>query len=408
MTANGINGCSIHGAARPTDYVISTTPDGLSKIVCANSDPIFGACRRSVIQDCDIVECTTAKSCVGSQILRAKSVFCAAELNACGRSTVGGSASIEAEYLECAPADEPSTRNCPATRCTFTQLGPDGAPTASAVPCPENGGTLGTDPSAGGSGGGANGDPHILRWKKEKRDSFHGECDLVLLKGPSIDVHIRTTIREYYSFIEAAAVRINKNIVLQVSSDGVYVNSKKFDEDSLDHLQVADYVFSKTAAPMGTKKSNKRGYVLKINDDSYLEFKVSKKFMAVSVFGLAADFGETVGLMGDYHTGDMFGRDGRIMDENDFDAFGHEWQVHPEEDGLLFSVVREPQFPQQKCIMPTLDKRSASTSTRRHLRGENSELLKLAEEACIGHGSDIDLCIEDVLVTGDLAVAGAW
>ena len=63
------------------------------------------------------------------------------------------------------------------------------------------------------------GDPHFLRWHQKNRDSFHGECDMVLLHddnfndGRGLDVHIRTTISKFYSYVETAAIRIGEAIV---------------------------------------------------------------------------------------------------------------------------------------------------------------------------------------------------
>ena len=48
----------------------------------------------------------------------------------------------------------------------------------------------------------------------QEHDSFHGECDLVLLhseefhNGAGLDLHIRTTIQDYFSYIETAALRV--------------------------------------------------------------------------------------------------------------------------------------------------------------------------------------------------------
>ncbi|CAB9519418.1 expressed unknown protein [Seminavis robusta] len=68
------------------------------------------------------------------------------------------------------------------------------------------------------------GDPHIQTWDKKWYD-FHGQCDLVFLEnkdfnnGQGMDIHVRTTARYQYSYIEAAALRIGDD-VLQVSSHG--------------------------------------------------------------------------------------------------------------------------------------------------------------------------------------------
>jgi len=54
--------------------------------------------------------------------------------------------------------------------------------------------------------------------------------------------------------------------------------------------------------------------------------------------------------------------------------------------------------------MPT-----ASRAARRKLRGPELAFAKEAQSACqrIG-GSDFDLCVEDVVTTGDLGMAELW
>ena len=87
--------------------------------------------------------------------------------------------------------------------------------------CEEIGGTV---CAAKSGGGGACGDPHFETWTGEWYD-YHGVCDLVLFSVPSfagglgLDVHIRTSGRDQFSFIETAAVRIGED-VLEMGSYG--------------------------------------------------------------------------------------------------------------------------------------------------------------------------------------------
>ena len=109
---------------------------------------------------------------------------------------------------------------------------------------------------------------------------------------------------------------------------------------------------------------------------------------------------DATGLMGDFSSGDMYSRDGEEI--LDFEHFGFEWQVNPT-DPKLFRDARSPQLPYEQCRMPT-----APRPARRRLR-ENSELFQQAREACASQeGSDFDLCVDDVMITGDLGIAGAW
>lgn len=106
----------------------------------------------------------------------------------------------------------------------------------------------------------------------------------------------------------------------------------------------------------------------------------------------------SVGLLGNYHTGELLGRDGRLME--DTLEFGMEWQVRPEES--LFMESRSPQLPYERCHMPT---ESFAKNFRRRLRSvENGELLAQATVACAGT-VDFKLCLQDVMTTGEVAMA---
>lgn len=73
---------------------------------------------------------------------------------------------------------------------------------------------------------GAEGDPHFHTWGGESYD-YQGGCDLVLVSAPKfandmgLNVHLRTTTRYDYSYIESAAIQIGPD-VLEVSSFGDY------------------------------------------------------------------------------------------------------------------------------------------------------------------------------------------
>ena len=75
------------------------------------------------------------------------------------------------------------------------------------------------------------GDPHISRWghlkRGDKRYSFHGQCDLVYMHTPDfyhglgLDLHIRTKVHKFFSYIESTALKIGENI-LEIQSGGIH------------------------------------------------------------------------------------------------------------------------------------------------------------------------------------------
>ena len=93
----------------------------------------------------------------------------------------------------------------------------------------------------------------------------------------------------------------------------------------------------------------------------------------------------------------MFSRDGRDL-HDDMNALGQEWQVRPDED-MFFWSVHSLQAP-ERCISP-----DAQMKETRRLGEGNARAT--AEKAC-GHlkGPAFAFCVHDVMVSGNLDVAG--
>eukprot|EP00980_Cylindrotheca_fusiformis_P031019 scaffold25727_cov142-Cylindrotheca_fusiformis.AAC.2 len=128
-----------------------------------------------------------------------------------------------------------------------------------------------------------------------------------------------------------------------------------------------------------------------------------KEFVRVDFHNAQPDvFGNCVGMLGNFTTGQTLARDG-VTELTDYTDLGHEWQVLPQ-DGILFHDVSDPQFP-DKCIEP--DPRAA----KRHRRlGESSITDEQAEEACSSILDVLDRkdCVSDVLATQDLTMVEAY
>jgi hypothetical protein len=77
-----------------------------------------------------------------------------------------------------------------------------------------------------------------------------------------------------------------------------------------------------------------------------LKVKLRGEFLAVSVSQAKEEyFGDAVGLMGEFQTGHMIGRDSAAASfEQDPNAFGFDWQVHDTEI-KLFRETKGPQHP---------------------------------------------------------------
>ena len=134
--------------------------------------------------------------------------------------------------------------------------------------------------------------------------------------------------------------------------------------------------------------------------DSAITVVSFKDYVSIKVENATkAMFHDAVGLLGDFENGGMLARDGKTVLE-DPNEFGFEWQVRPAEDGVLFNTACEPVWP-TKCKLPDI----SQPKPRRQL-GEAAVTREQAEAACAGWKSEKSKCVDDVLKTGDLELAG--
>jgi hypothetical protein len=252
------------------------------------------------------------------------------------------------------------------------------------------------------SGGGGHGDPHFKTWREQHFD-YHGECDLVLLhssafgSGSGLDVHIRTKIRRDMAYISSAVLRIGSD-VLEVESQGVYY---------LNGVAGAALPDEFSGFPFSHTQPTDKQHVFEVHlgGRERIKVKTYKDFVSVLIEqGGSMNFGDSVGLMGDFEHGRMIARDGKTV-LDDPNAFGQEWQVR-ETEASLFQTLRLPQHPME-CTLPTPKQAS---QLRRRLAETSSVDELAAENACEHWGEGMDDCVFDVLATGDLemAVVGAY
>jgi len=134
-----------------------------------------------------------------------------------------------------------------------------------------------------------------------------------------------------------------------------------------------------------------------------IEIRTFKEFVGVKVFGASeSSFGNSVGIMGDFRSGNTYARDGHTV-LNDFNELGNEWQVSPA-DGHFFLTTSRPQFP-EKCMLPE----NPRGEHKRRL-GESTVSEEEAEAACAGLEDEFSRkgCVYDILATQDLDMVGAY
>jgi hypothetical protein len=248
------------------------------------------------------------------------------------------------------------------------------------------------------------GDPHFKTWGGDQYD-YQGECDLNFLsapkfgKGLGLDIHTRTTIRHDYSFISAAAIKIGDS-VLEVGGWGEYVFNGVEGADLTEGV-IADGV--EVTHEMVSKKT----HIFTINvgavadhGDAKIKVQTFKEWVSIHIdYPMKEDYADSKGMLGTFPEGKLVGRDGVTIFE-DHDAFGQEWQLLPEEQGL-FQGLRSPQYPSM-CVLP---KTLTTESSRRLAQGNVSE--DDAREACSHLQAHQEFCVRDVLATQDLEMAEA-
>ena len=216
-----------------------------------------------------------------------------------------------------------------------------------------------------------------------------------------LDVHIRTVIREWWSQIDSAAIRVG-DVTLQVDFDKMFLNGNELAEADLP-FTTEEFTISHhegaaiTQAIRGQDKNVLKTYAVTLNDKSVVTFKILGEFINVEIQGHSADFARATGLMGDFALGKPFDRNGERM--HDLEEFCFEWQVNPAVDPTLFLETKGPQLPNERCRMPEVAK-----SSRRLRAQADRKLLDSAENAC-GGKDEYDACMSDILATGNLDMA---
>ncbi|KAL3932770.1 MAG: hypothetical protein SGBAC_010695 [Bacillariaceae sp.] len=261
------------------------------------------------------------------------------------------------------------------------------------------------------SDAGGQGDPHFKTWRNEHFE-YHGQCDMVLATdssfadGLGLDVQIRTKVVRHWSYIKNVAIRIGTDIFeiegnADMSEDLRYWINMEFNGE-VQTVGGFPVIFKNRKG-----KAMKQTILIDLSSKypgTTIEVQVWNEFVKVNFQNPTVKaFGNTVGMLGDFHSGKTVGRDGvTVLD--DYMLLGEEWQVLPA-DNMLFHSTEEPQFP-SKCIEPE----DPQGARRRRRLGESSVTTEQAEKACSSLTDKIDRsdCVYDILATQNLDMAGAY
>jgi len=261
----------------------------------------------------------------------------------------------------------------------------------------------GTNATNTSSNGGGYGDPHLKTWRGHVFD-FHGECDLILAKsanfanGLGFELHIRTEMRRDWSFISEASLKIG-NDVFEVGKRGLYRFNGKTGARLVGSIATLPQTISGYPIHHVHYDDKRHKFEVELGESGVVAIKIYNEFLSVTIdHGHDYAFHDSIGLTGDFTTGELLGRVGRVIqDTNDV---GQEWQVLDTEP-KLFREQRLPQYP-QKCNMP------APGATARRRLAEGMISFSDAENACKDWDAEgREACIYDVMATGDLGMAQA-
>jgi len=294
---------------------------------------------------------------------------------------------------------------------TVSPTGPNTAsPTVSPSTFPHflnAGGSKSQPPTKSPTGGGVKGDPHFKTWNGDRYD-FHGVCDLVLVhnlgfeNGLGMDINIRTKQVKQWSSVSSAVVRIGEDtfeILAEKYEDKVWLNGISNDSNNKNptDMTISGYKIDSRSV---NKQQNE--YIIDLGNEEKIALYTWKSMVRVEVLEPTNNNFETsVGLMGSFKDSQWMARDGKTVfsDANDF---GQEWQVLPNEPTLFHTAGDGPQAP-SKCQIPS------KTALRRRLV-KSDVTIEEAEKVCAGmvDTADLDLCVFDVMASGDKEIARAY
>jgi hypothetical protein len=218
--------------------------------------------------------------------------------------------------------------------------------------------------------------------------------------GLGLDIQIRTKLVHFWSYIQNAVIRIG-NDILEIQGSG-----KAFDPEThywfnyeyqgeVTHLGGFSVTF-KASMVINHKRTFEIDWS-SVYPNQRIIIKTFKEFISVDFENAPEEAcGNTVGMLGDFHSGKTLARDGTTV-LDDFTELENEWQVLPEE-AKIFHEASRPQFP-EKCIEPE-DPRG----DRRRRLGEGSVTEEQAEAACapLKEAADCKDCVYDILATQDI------
>merc|ERR1712003_292992 len=228
--------------------------------------------------------------------------------------------------------------------------------------------------------------------------------------GLGMDIHIRSTRTRQWSYISRAVVKIGSetfelsttrdrdDVTIEYFINGISGKNGNLLEEDIVKLP---NTISGFEIQYRSVNSQQKEYKIDLGDGEILSLFVWKYMIRIDLQGCKAkNFASSVGLMGTFTNSHKVGRDNSTIFEN-LNEFGQEWQVLPEE-GNLFQTLEGPQAP-SKCELP-------SKSQLRRRLAQSDVTIEEAKLACakIVNKDNFNLCVFDIIATGDVASVGIY
>jgi len=199
------------------------------------------------------------------------------------------------------------------------------------------------------------------------------------------------------------AIRLGHD-TFEVKSNGEHVYNGEVNVEL--PIQMADGHFNVTKVEKEVFPGQYRlDYVIDLEHENFetkgndqIRISSFKDMLSVNVEAILPG---TYGMLGVSGKPGMIARDGETMiDEEDVNRMGMEWQVTDREPMLFHESGDGPHYPDQ-CIVPQTDGRRLQHS---------EEATQRAMEACADiEDEDMNnFCIQDILLTGDHEYAGLY
>lgn len=235
-------------------------------------------------------------------------------------------------------------------------------------------------------------DPHFFSFHRIHYD-YHGGCDLLLVRthlldGTLLEVHIRTEVQQVFSGVRNIAIQIGGQVLEVLPPEDpreVLLDGSTF-QDAPE--QIGGYGYDQSYDP----DTQEPTYTITLSDAADVEYiQIKRSYQGnldVEIVGHETDFGDAVGLCGNWNEFGLMGRESMHHLPDSYDPidnywkvdnvnneFGEDWQIDTSDaatgDSQLFETAPGPN---EVCQYPV--DRMLRSSTARQLPEE-------AEEACM-------------------------